>query len=290
MGRFAAPLLPARLRAMLGAVPASLPPMGRTDPRTYPAEGARRKRVALLQGCVQPALAGEINEATARLLTRMGCEVVVIGGMGCCGALAHHMGREADALGKVRANIAAWRAEQVDAVIVNASGCGTMVKDYGHLLRLDREWAADAAAMAAQTRDITEFVAELGLPPPVPGRAVPKVAYHAACSLQHGQKVLLQPKELLRQAGFQVVEPAESHLCCGSAGTYSLLQPELSTELRDRKTSMLAATGADLVATGNIGCITQLRSAASWPVVHTVELLDWATGGPAPGKVAGHMG
>jgi glycolate oxidase iron-sulfur subunit len=290
LARFAAPLLPGRLRAMLEAVPDTLPPMGRTEPRTYPAEGARRKRVALLQGCVQPALAGHINDSTARLLTRMGCEVVVIGGMGCCGALAHHMGREADALGKVKANVAAWRGERVDAVIINASGCGTMVKDYGHLLRLEPDWAEDAAAMAAQTRDITEFVAELGLPPPLSGRTLPRVAYHAACSLQHGQQIRAQPKDLLRKAGFQVVEPAESHLCCGSAGTYSLLQPDLSTQLRDRKVEALAAIQPEVVATGNIGCIAQLQSAASWPVVHTVELLDWATGGPVPEKLAGHMG
>jgi glycolate oxidase iron-sulfur subunit len=293
LARFAAPFLPDRFRVMLESVPASLPPMGRTDARIYPAVGTRLRRVALLQGCVQPALAGHINEATVRLLTRMGCEVVIVGGIGCCGALSHHMGREHDALAQIRTNVAAWRAEVgaggLDALVINASGCGTTVKDYGHLLRLEPDWAADAAAMAAQTRDITEIVSELGLPKvdPAIARSIGRVAYHAACSLQHGQKVRTQPKDLLGQAGFDVAEPAESYLCCGSAGTYSLLQPALSAQLRERKADALSAAGATIVATGNIGCITQLQSTGRWPVLHTAELLDWATGGPVPSRMAG---
>jgi glycolate oxidase iron-sulfur subunit len=257
-------------------------------------------RVALLPGCAQQVLMPEINEATIHLLTRHGTEVVVAPGSGCCGALSHHLGDEATGLALARANIDAWeivRSERgLDAIVVNASGCGTMVKDYGFLLRTDPAYAEKAARIAALARDISEVVAELGLQvpltlpsPPLGERVVPgelRVAYHSACSLQHGQKIDREPRALLAAAGFTVVEVPEGHLCCGSAGTYNLLQPELAGALCERKLANIALTGADLVAAGNIGCITQLAGAAPLPVVHTVQLLDWATGGPIPRALA----
>jgi glycolate oxidase iron-sulfur subunit len=280
-------LMPTRLRPLVALAPRAVPAASAMDrPQTFPAEGERRMRVALLPGCAQQVLAPEINEATIRLLTRHGCEVVVAPGSGCCGALVHHLGDEAPALNFARANIDAWEslrtAGGLDAIVVNASGCGTMLKDYGFLLRTDPAYAETAARTAALARDISEIIAALGLRPA--DRALPtlRVAYHSACSLQHGQAVDREPRALLAAAGFAVAEVPEGHLCCGSAGTYNLLQPELAAALRERKLANIALTGADLVAAGNIGCITQLASDAPLPIVHTALLLDWATGGPRP--------
>jgi glycolate oxidase iron-sulfur subunit len=243
-------------------------------------------RVALLAGCAQQVLAPEINEATVRLLTRHGAEVVVAPGSGCCGALIHHLGDESPALALARANIDAWERAQtedgLDAVVANASGCGTMLKDYGFLLRGDPAYAEKAARVAALARDVSEVAAALGLNPAEGDATALRVAYHSACSLQHGQGIEGEPKALLAAAGFAVVDVPEGHLCCGSAGTYNLLQSELAAALRERKLANIALTGADLVAAGNVGCITQLAAAAPLPVVHTIELLDWATGGPRP--------
>ena len=205
----------------------------------------------------------------------------------------HHLGDEAPALAFARANIDAWESVRasggLDAIVVNASGCGTMVKDYGFLLRTDPAYAEKAARIAALARDVTETVAALGLRAPVADAARGlRVAYHSACSLQHGQGIDREPRALLAAAGFKVVEVPEGHLCCGSAGTYNLLQPELAAALRERKLANIALTGADLVAAGNIGCITQLAGDAPLPVVHTVELLDWATGGPMPRDCLGN--
>jgi glycolate oxidase iron-sulfur subunit len=285
-----APLLRGRLGAMLGLAPRRLPGPSAVDrPQVFPAAGERRKRVALLSGCAQQVLAPEINEATVRLLTRHGCEVVIARGAGCCGALTHHMGLEQPAHEAAAQNIRAWQreieGEGLDAIVINASGCGTTVKDYGFMFRGDERLAAPAAAVSALTRDVSELMTELGLAAPRPLPPL-TVAYHAACSLQHGQRVIEQPKALLRAAGFAVREPAEGHLCCGSAGTYNLLQPELARRLRDRKAANLERTGAALVATGNIGCIAQIGAGSDLPVVHSVELLDWATGGPPPKALA----
>ena len=287
-----AALLPLRLRASLDLLPRRLPPASGADqPQIFPAEGERRMRLALLPGCAQQVLAPEINAATVRLLTRLGAEVVVAPGSGCCGALPHHLGEEGPALALARANIDAWQlaaeAGGIDAVVANASGCGTMLKDYGFLFRTDRDYADKAAQIAALARDVSEVVAELGLTGPPASRRqaeIPplRVAYHSACSLQHGQRIDREPRALLAAAGFEVLEVPEGHLCCGSAGTYNLLQPKLAGALRDRKLANIALTGADVVAAGNIGCITQLAAAAPLPVVHTAELLDWATGGPIP--------
>ncbi len=279
-----AKLLPARLRAMVNLAPARVPAASPGDkPQVFAAEGARRMRVALLTGCAQQVLAPQINAATIRLLTRHGCEVVVAQGAGCCGALTHHLG--GDAHGYARANIDAWTRELdgpgLDAVVINASGCGTTVKDYGHMFREDAAYAERAAAISKRTRDVTELVGELGLLAPTRPTGQ-KVAYHSACSLQHGQRVTRQPKALLAAAGFAVVDIPEGHLCCGSAGTYNLLQPELAEQLGARKAANIARVEPELVAAGNIGCITQIALASAIPVLHTVELLDYATGGPRP--------
>ena len=289
MARPFAGLLPdARLRAMVAMAPKRIPPVSRNDdPQVFPAEGERRMRVALMTGCAQKALNTDINDATIRLLRRLGCEVVVAKGAGCCGALTHHMGREAEAHGSAAANIAAWMAEKkgagLDAIVINTSGCGTTVKDYGHMFR-NADLAEDAAQVAAMTCDVTELLARLGVEGKAPEAL--KVAYHAACSLQHGQKVTAAPKTLLKGVGFEVVEPADPHLCCGSAGTYNLLQPEISAELKARKVATLVARKPDIIAAGNIGCMMQIGSGTDLPVVHTVELIDWATGGPRPAALA----
>jgi glycolate oxidase iron-sulfur subunit len=279
-----------RLKAMLAMAPKQVPPVSRNDdPQVFAATGPRRMRVALLTGCAQKALNTDINDATIRLLRRLGCEVVVARGAGCCGALTHHMGKADLSHASAAANIRAWMAEKreagLDAVVINTSGCGTTVKDYGHMFRTDPALAADAAAVAGMALDISELLARLGLPEGAPKGM--RIAYHAACSLQHGQQVKTAPKDLLKRAGFEVTEPADSHLCCGSAGTYNLLQPEISAELKRRKVATLEARKPDAIAAGNIGCMMQIGSGTGIPVVHTVELLDWATGGPKPRALAG---
>ena len=287
LARPLARLMPPRLRAMLELTPRTLPKASPTEqPQIFLAIGERRMRVALLAGCAQQVLAPEINEATIRLLNRHGVEVVVAEGSGCCGSLTHHLGQEAPALAFARANIDAWEQEiasgGLDAIVVNASGCGTTVKDYGFMLREDPAYADKAARISALAHDVSEVVAALGVERRTEDGLKLRVAYHSACSLQHGQKLHREPKALLIAAGYDAVDVPEAHLCCGSAGTYNLLQPELATALRDRKLGNIALTGAAVVAAGNIGCITQLAAGSGVPVVHTVELLDWATGGPRP--------
>jgi len=281
-------LLPAPLRGMLSVIPTDLRPDILT-PQVFAAEGPAQKRVALLAGCAQQALDGAINAATIRLLRRHGCEVVVAQGAGCCGSLNLHMGHEATAIGQARTNVTAWTREidsiGLDAVVINASGCGTTVKDYGHLLARD-QMAAPAARIGALTRDVTELMHEIGLRA-APGPGAYRVAYHDPCSMQHGQKVIREPRALLAAAGFRVVDVPEKHFCCGSAGTYNLLQPEMADALGQRKAAHIASTDPDIIATGNIGCMTQLRRYSAVPVVHTVELLDWATGGPMPPALQG---
>ncbi len=226
-----------------------------------------------------------INEATIRLLTRHGVEVVVVSGVGCCGALQHHMGHEdashAMAAANVRAFMAEKRARGLDHIVINTSGCGTTLKDYGFMLREHPDIAADAAEVSALSRDVSEILAEL---PIAPVGDLPKlrVTYHSACSLQHGQKVTKTPMEVLARAGFEVTPVPEGHICCGSAGTYNLLQPEIADQLKARKARNIETTRPDVVAAGNIGCIVQIGSAVGVPVVHTVQLVDWATGGPRP--------
>ncbi|MFV0410902.1 MAG: glycolate oxidase subunit GlcF [Paracoccus sp. (in: a-proteobacteria)] len=278
-----------RLRAMLEMAPPSLPPRSPNDAGQVIAPiGEKRARVALMIGCAQRVLDTDINDATIRLLRRAGCEVVIPGGFGCCGAMTLHMGREGEGKGTARAAIAtliaAERESPLDAIIINTSGCGTTIKDYGHLFKGDPV-EADAKRISVLAKDVTEFLERFGLPPVSPRPA--RVAYHSACSLQHGQQVKAAPKTLLTQAGFTVVEPENPHLCCGSAGTYNLLQPDLSAELKSRKLASLSATAPEIIAAGNIGCMVQIGSGSEVPVVHTVQLLDWATGGPRPRNLDG---
>ena len=291
LGKPFAGLMPGRMKAMLGLAPVRLPAPSQVDkPQVLAAEGPRRARVALLNGCAQQVLDPEINEATVRLLTRHGVEVVVAQGAGCCGALTHHMGMEDDAYASAKANIDAWwrerESEGLDAIVINTSGCGTTVKDYGFMFREDAAYAEKAETISALAKDVTELMSELGLGEVTNGGGL-TVAYHSACSMQHGQQIKEEPKALLRAAGFAIKEPAEAHICCGSAGTYNLLQPKLATQLRDRKAGNLAATGADVIATGNIGCMAQIADRAGMPILHTASLLDWATGGPLPKALEG---
>jgi glycolate dehydrogenase iron-sulfur subunit len=247
--------------------------------------------VALLPGCVQPILHPEINEATTRLLNRLGIEVIIADKTGCCGALVHHLGRDPDSTAQARANIDTWIREiestPLDAIIVTASGCGTMLKDYGFLFRNDPRYADKAKRISSLARDISEVLAEVMPAAQSEFQSNLRVAYHSACSLQHGQQLHTLAPGLLTRAGFTVLDIPESHLCCGSAGTYSLLQPDFSSQLRDRKARNIESVEPDVIATGNIGCITQIAQATNIPIVHTVELLDWATGGPPPQSLLG---
>jgi glycolate oxidase iron-sulfur subunit len=274
--------------AMLDLAPRSLPAKSRfAEPGSFPSKGPRRRRVAMLTGCVQPAIDPGINEAAIELLTNLGVEVVLPKGEGCCGSLRHHMGHEGPAHDAAKRTIDAWIAEMegegLDAIVITASGCGTTIKDYGHMFRHDPAYAEKARRVSAVARDVTELLDSLDLPEQ-PSRGL-TVAYHSSCSLQHGQKITLQPKALLRRAGFAVKEPAEGHLCCGSAGTYNMLHPDIADQLKARKVRNIKALKPDVIAAGNLGCITQIGSAADIPVVHTVELLNWAHGGKKPAKL-----
>jgi glycolate oxidase iron-sulfur subunit len=284
----ASPTIWRRVGAMLALSPRRVPSPGPGAGRVFPAVGDRRGRVALLQGCAQQVLAPRINQAAINFLTRHGIEVVLVRGEQCCGALTHHLGRDDDALARARANVTAWLAEAeregLDAILTTTSGCGTVIKDYGFMLRGERDFAAPAAKVSALAKDITEYVGGLDLQPPPHRHDDIVVAYHAACSLQHGQKITQAPKELLSKNGFVVKDVPESHLCCGSAGTYNILQPDIANKLRDRKVANIAMVRPDMIAAGNIGCMVQIAGGTSVPVVHTIELLDWATGGPRPGS------
>lgn len=275
-----------QLATMIELAPNVLPPSPRFEgPGTAVTEDDRRARVIMLSGCAQQVLRPAINDSTIRLLARRGVDVVVAAGAGCCGALTYHLGDEEGAIAFAKRNVDAWSKElakgPVDAIIVNASGCGTAVKDYGHLLKREPEYAARAARIAALANDISEFLGKYELGPPKRWSSL-RVAYHPACSLQHGQGIKEVPRDLLTKAGYSVVDIPEAHICCGSAGTYNILQPEIAGALRERKAKNIKRVKPDVVAAGNIGCISQLAGKVDVPVVHTVELLDWAFGGPVP--------
>ena len=284
-----APLLSAvkldRLAAMLRLAPLRTPNAREPAAGVHRANGPRRGRVAILGGCANPVLSPATNQAAVRVLNRHGIEVVMPSDEGCCGALVHHMGREQSAHAFARNNIDVWMREVegdgLDAILITASGCGTTVKDYGYMLRGDPAYAAKAAKISTLAKDISEYVAALDIPESAEPSNL-SVAYHAACSLQHGQQVVSAPRQALARAGFAVKEIPEGHICCGSAGTYNMLQPELAMRLRDRKIANITRLAPDVIATGNIGCMTQIGAATSVPVVHMIELIDWATGGPVP--------
>ena len=293
--QFARPLAslwPGRLKAIAAMAPRALPPASPFEKhRVFPAIGPRRARAALLTGCAQRVLDPAINEATIRLLTRHGVEVTTPAAVGCCGALSHHLGKSDAAHAFAASAIAAWTREiaegGLDYIVVNASGCGTMVKDYGFMFRNDPALADQAERVSGMARDVTEVMSEIGLRPSGEAPRL-RVAYHSACSMQHGQQITSMPLDLLAQAGFEPVTVPEGHICCGSAGTYNLLQPEIAAELRARKIGNIHSTRCDVVAAGNIGCMVQIAGDdLAAPIVHTVELLDWATGGPPPRKLAG---
>ncbi|WP_029029434.1 glycolate oxidase subunit GlcF [Salinarimonas rosea] len=283
----AVPKLGPRLAGMLELAPERLPTRSAIDgPQVFPAQGERRGRVALLQGCAQRVLDPGINEATIRLLTRNGIEVVQAKGEGCCGALVHHMGREHEGHGFAKRAIDVWtreiEGEGLDAIVITASGCGTTIKDYGFMLRDDAAYAEKAKRVSELAKDVTEYVTALKVVAPARDVSGLVVAYHSACSMQHGQQIRIQPKTLLKKAGFTVKDVPEGHICCGSAGTYNLLQPEIAGQLRARKVANIEKTKPDLIATGNIGCMTQIGKGTDIPIVHTAELLDWVGGGPLP--------
>jgi glycolate oxidase iron-sulfur subunit len=277
-----------RIAAMLKLAPRSLPEGSLGGLSLYHGVSPKRGRVALMSGCVDQVVAPGIRDSAIRVLNRAGLDVVLPKGEACCGSLSHHMGKEHEALGFVRNNVDAWMREiekgGLDAILITASGCGTTVKDYGYMLRTDPAYRDRAAKVSALAKDISEYLVTLDL---VPSRTLSQpVAYHAACSMQHGQKIVKQPRDLLARAGFDVRDIPEGHICCGSAGTYNMLQPELAGRLRERKVANILTTGAGMIATGNVGCMVQIGAGLDWPVVHTVELLDWATGGPKPSSLA----
>ncbi len=291
LAMFAKPLAPffsaiglKSVAAMLELAPRRVP-ANDTVFKVYPAQGAREGRVALLAGCANEALGSPVTLAAVRVLTRHGIEVVIPQDAGCCGSLVHHLGRESEALDFARKNIDVWTREieggGLDAILVTISGCGTTVKDYGFMLRGDVVYAPKAVRVANLARDVSEYLARLRLKSSGEAAAL-TVAYHSACSLQHGQRVLREPKELLSQLGFTVKDVPEAHLCCGSAGVYNILQPEIANRLRERKIENIERVKPDVIAAGNIGCITQIAAGTETPVVHSVELIDWATGGPMP--------
>lgn len=278
------PLKP--MGAMLELAPKSIPSdTSSAKPGVRPANGTKRARIAILSGCAQPVLNPAINQATMDLLNRFDVEVVIPEGEGCCGALTHHMGREHTALQSAKNNVDVWTKEAekggLDAIIITASGCGTTIKDYSHMLRDDPEYADKAKRVSELAKDITEFLVTLDLPKQTRDEEM-IVTYHSACSMQHGQKITNHPKDLLKSAGFTVREPVEGHLCCGSAGTYNILQSEISDKLKTRKVTNLERTKPDVIAAGNIGCITQIGSGTDIPIIHTIELLNWAYGGDKP--------
>lgn len=289
LGRVFSWLMPKNMRPLLDMAPKRLPRSAEVAKAgVVSAVGEKRMRVALLTGCAQQVLGPQINDATVRLLTRLGAEVVMPKDAGCCGALTFHMGERKRSRKLMQRNIEVWHNEVaengLDAIVLNTSGCGTAIREYDYIFRHDPKLAVKAKTVTALVRDVAEVVAELGLGEASKASKL-KVAYHDACSLQHGVQVKTQPRQLLKDAGFDVIEVPEAHICCGSAGTYNMLQPELASQLQARKAEHIESVAPQIVAAGNIGCMEQIAGGVKVPVVHTVELLDWATGGPRPLKV-----
>lgn len=277
-----------QLAAMEGLLP-PLSPQAFQDtlPQRIPAQGTQRYRVGMLLGCVQRLFNPEVNDATVRVLTANGCEVIIPPSQGCCGALPHHQGEEDQARAFARRLIDAFADTEVDAVVINASGCGHTSKDYGHLLKDDPAYAERAAAFSAKVKDVQEFLYTVGLTAPLSPLqdGTLAIAYQDACHMLHGQKISLQPRQLLRQIpGVQIREPIDAALCCGSAGVYNILQPDVAEELGRQKVTNLLNTGASVVASANIGCFVQIsnhleKQGQVMPVLHPMQLLDMSIRG-----------
>ena len=284
-------LFPQFLRNSLKLMPDRIPSKKLKIQKTYsPESGKIVSRVALLTGCVQRVISPEINEATIRLLNRHNVEVVVMPDIECCGSLNHHLGKKDLAKTSFVKNIESWHEEYLsnglDAIISNTSGCGTTLKDYGHIFKNDKELKKKASKISELTKDITEFLDEnLKLNFKFNEEKKYKIAYHSACSMQHGQRVHSQPKELIAKTGNEVLEIPEGHLCCGSAGTYNILHQKMAKSLLQNKVKNIEKISPDFISTGNIGCITQISTGTRIPIIHTIELLDWFTGGPKPFKL-----
>jgi len=279
-------LFPKKIKNMISLMPTSFPKKLLKNQEIYPAKGKKIARVALLTGCVQKEISPQINESTIRLLNRHGVEVVVPKKIRCCGSLNHHLGKNEDAHSDFTNNINIWYEEHkkgnLDAILSNTSGCGTTLKDYGFIFRDDQNYKVKAKTISKLTKDVTEYLSEsLKLNIKKKNKKY-KIAYHSACSMQHGQNIHSQPLELLSKTENDIMEIPESHLCCGSAGTYNILQPKIATELLKNKVKNIESTNPEIISTGNIGCITQISNGTNIPILHTIELLDWYTGGPKP--------
>jgi len=284
-------LMPRFLRNSLNLMPDKIPTKQMKTQKIYPAENKKKvARVALLTGCVQRVISPEINESTIRLLNRHGVEVVVLPKIDCCGSLNHHLGKKELAHSSFVKNIELWHEEYLknglEAIISNTSGCGTTLKDYGFIFRNDKDLKKKAKKISELTKDITEYLDEnLKLKIKNNNEKKYKIAYHSACSMQHGQKVHEQPKNLIKQTGHTVLDVPEGHMCCGSAGTYNILHQKMAKSLLKNKVENIEKTSPDFISTGNIGCMTQIGSGTKIPIVHTVEVIDWFTGGPKPHKL-----
>ena len=283
-------LLPKFLKNSINLMPSKIPSKKLKTQKIYPALGKKTvARVALLIGCVQRVISPEINEATIRLLNRNGVEVVVLPKVDCCGSLNHHLGKQDLARTSFIKNISLWHTEYLenglDAIISNTSGCGTTLKDYGFIFRNDKKLKTKAKKISELTKDISEYLDKnLNLKFKKNNEKY-KIAYHSPCSMQHGQKVHDQPINLIKKTGNIVLNIPEGHICCGSAGTYNILQQKIASKLLEDKVKNIEKTSPDFISTGNIGCMTQISNGTNIPIVHTVEVIDWLTGGPKPEKL-----
>jgi len=284
-------LFSTKLREMIIFMPSTSPKKTLPNINVYSVQKRKKPvaRVALLTGCVQKVISPQINEATIRLLNRHGIEVVVSKGVDCCGSLNHHLGKTNLANETFKKNISIWYDEYLkkglDAIISNTSGCGTTLKDYGFIFRSDENFKKKAKKISELTKDISEYLSEkvkLNFIMQSPNEKKYRIAYHSACSMQHGQKVHKEPINLIKKTGNEVFEISDGHICCGSAGTYNLLQSKIAKELLKNKITNIEKLNPQFISTGNIGCITQIASGTKIPILHTVEIIDWYTGGPKP--------
>ncbi len=284
-------ILPKFFKNALKLMPLFLPGKKLPERKNYPSQLSKKiSRVALLTGCVQRVISPEINESTIRLLNRHGVEVVVLPEIECCGSLNHHLGKKEKAHKSFIHNINFWYDEYLnnglDAIISNTSGCGTTLKDYEFIFRNDEKMKKKAKKISELTKDITEYLEEnINLKFTNNEEKKFKIAYHSACSMQHGQNVHNQPINLIKKTGNEVLDIPDGHLCCGSAGTYNILQQKIAQKLLVNKVKNIKKISPDFISTGNIGCITQIASGTNIPIIHTVELIDWLTGGPKPEKL-----